>query len=567
MCLQSSLLSLCRSWRYFTAAAYFSTLSFVKVMKKTAIISVYDKTGLEPFARALADSGIEILSTGGTARFLTERGITNTSISEYTGHPEIFDGRVKSLHPRIHGGILARRDNPTDMAQFEELGISPIDFVVVNLYPFTHRVRDLLSSGHISHGSLVELIDIGGPTMLRASAKNCHAVVPVCDPADYNLLLEELKENGDVSLSMRRKLAAKVFSTMAAYDASVSRYFSLNESLFDSEGNAALFAPFEGIALRKKMALRYGENPHQRAAFYEDVKVEGGSEEALWTQVQGKELSYNNILDMNGALELFLDLRSAFSRNEVAVVIKHSNPCGAALGENTLQAFDAARSCDPVSAFGGIIAVSGTLDAPLAASMLEGFLEVVLVEKVTDEALALFAKKRNIRLLVCDFDALNRRRKISHVGLRSMIDGYLLQTRDSEIVEVTEEQVVTGEIKSKEQLRDLHFAWIVSAHTKSNAIVIARDGKAIGVGAGQMSRVDSSRIAIERARIHGHDLAGSVAASDAFLPFPDTVETLGDAGVVSLVQPGGSIKDELVIEVARNRSMSMLFTGERHFRH
>ena len=532
-------------------------------MKGLALISVYDKTGLDTFAKALIADGYGILSTGGTADFLEKAGCEISRISQYTGQEEILGGRVKSLHPKIHAGILARRDNEQDMAELSKAEILPIDFVVVNLYPFREQIAQRISDG--SNDSLIEFIDIGGPTMIRAAAKNSAFVLPVCDPGDYNLIIDEITSGADVSISRRRELAAKVFTMTAAYDAAIARYFSLDETIVDEQGQPLALAPVETLVLSRSKELRYGENPHQKAALYREV---GKSEDSsIWTQLQGKELSYNNLLDMHGALDLFLELYEGIGREHAAVVIKHSNPCGAAIGKTPLEAFLKARAGDPLSAFGGIVACSGELDEELVESMLEGFVEVLIVESLTEGAAARLKKKKNLRVLLCDFKACLENRLQGGISIRNAFGDFLVQTRDAEICPPKPEGVVSGSITSDEQLQDMIFAWKVCKHVKSNAIVVIKDKQAIGIGAGQMSRVDSAKLAVSRALHHEHDLSGSVAASDAFLPFADTLEILNDAGVGALVQPGGSLKDKDVIAAAEDRSMLMIMTGQRHFRH
>ena len=536
-------------------------------MERLAIISVYDKTELEQFARGLVELGVKILSTGGTKKFLAERAIPVSSISEYTGHPEILDGRVKSLHPRIHGGILARRDRAEDLKDLDAFDIKPIDFVIVNLYPFTFKVKDIEEAKNPEHESLVEFIDIGGPTMIRAAAKNCEFVVPISDPADYPLILDELKTNGSVSQATRRRLAAKVFAMMSAYDAAIARYFSLDEKVLESDGLPKKLAPVEPLVLCLSQSLRYGENPHQQAGLYRKLEIGAEQTKGLWTQLQGKEMSYNNFLDMFGALDLFLELYDGCAPKQTAVVIKHSNPCGAAIANTTLEAFVAARDCDPVSAFGGIVALSGTLDDKVAQAILEGFVEVVLAQEITPGARDLFSKKKNIRVIECDFASYLTEKQQGGYTIRNFGEEFLVQTSDNSIARPEACEVVAGEAPSAKQLEDFELAWKVCKHVKSNTIVIAKNGQAVGVGAGQMSRVDAARLAVSRAGTHGHDIKGAVAASDAFLPFPDTLEILNDAGVIGLIQPGGSIKDADVIACAAQRGVTMLFSRERHFRH
>ena len=539
--------------------------------RKFAIVSVYDKHGVVDLGRDLVGLGYTIVSTGGTSKALTQAGVPVSSISEYTGAPEILDGRVKSLHPKIHGGILARRDLKGDLAELDTQGISPIDLVVVNLYPFVDKCNEAVSNGASPHTTLEEFIDIGGPTMIRAAAKNCRFVIPLIDPADYPLVLGQLKDKGEVPLETRRYLASKVFASMAAYDQTISRYFSLGEQLLDEHGEVKNLAPLEGFALEKVQELRYGENPHQHAGFYRRRGVGGISKTPLWKKRQGKELSYNNLLDLQGALDLLLDLHDAHRDQHSAVVIKHSNPCGAAVRDTAVTAFEAARACDPVSAFGGIVAISSEVDRELAESINEGFVEVLAAGSFTEGALEVLARKKSMRVLECDYYALQEIRRTEPLVARSFFDGFLMQSPDLQTARISsgisDYKVVSEKSPSQELLVDLNFAWIVSKHVKSNAIVLAKDLTAIGIGAGQMSRVDAARLAVERAHCHGHTVTGSAGASDAFLPFPDTLEVISASGAIALVQPGGSIKDEEVISEANRLGVAMVFTGERHFRH
>lgn len=531
-------------------------------MQKWAIVSVYDKQGVEHIAKALHETGYSILSTGGTATYLKEHGIPVHSVSAYTGSPEILDGRVKSLHPKIHGGILCRRDNPSDMQELVAQGISPIDVVVINLYPFSEQSKKSIAAR--STESLVEFIDIGGPTMIRGAAKNCEFVLPVSDPRDYLPLAEQIRSGVAVTAEQRRTLAAKVFSMMSAYDSSIASYFGEGERLVDLEGAAIQFPAYWGVQLERVMSLRYGENPHQQAALYRDV---ASCSSQLWQQTQGKELSYNNLLDMYGTLDLFLELYPARGQEHIAVIIKHSNPCGAAQRPSLLEAFEAARSCDAVSAFGGIVALSGVVDEAVANSITEGFVEVLLATELTEAAAQILARKKNMRVLLCDFAAMAQRRQQPTRLVRNYLDEYLVQGADAQLLSPQQEALVSGPTLDSATLADMDFAWRVCKHVKSNAIVLVKNKTAIGVGAGQMSRVDSARLSVERAKAHGHEVAGSIGASDAFLPFPDTLEILAAAGVVGLVQPGGSIKDDEVIAAAAKAGVSMVFTGERHFRH
>jgi phosphoribosylaminoimidazolecarboxamide formyltransferase/IMP cyclohydrolase len=536
-------------------------------VEKSAIISVYDKTNLDIFARELSDLGVKIFSTGGTARYLKELGIPVHSVSEYTGHPEILEGRVKSLHPKIHGGILARRNLDSDLKDLKANEINLFDYVVVNLYPFTKKVEELVSNQSSANVSLIEDIDIGGPTLLRAAAKNCEFVLPVCDPSDYPRIISMLKEQNSIPIELRRELATKTFATTASYDSAVSKYFSLGEKVCDEQGRECQLAPIEGIVLSQKMSLRYGENPHQKAALYEKCGVGEVSQGNPWNQIQGKDLSYNNLLDMFATLELFLDLWKGRGEREAAVVIKHSNPCGAALADTGLDAFTSARACDPVSAFGGIVALSGELNAETAEAMNEGFLEVLCVESLSDDAKRILGKKKNLRVILCDFKKLDALREKNSMMIRNAFGSYLVQSADLQLATLSLEEQVCGAPITESEMNDLDFAHRIAKHVKSNAIVIVKDLQAIGVGAGQMSRVDSARLAVSRARSFEHGIAGAVAASDAFLPFPDTLEILNDAGVNALIQPGGSIKDDTVIDVAKKRNVKMIFTGERHFKH
>lgn len=535
-------------------------------MERLALVSVYDKTGLEPFVRSLCSQGIGILSTGGTAAFLIERGIPVIPVETFTGQAEILDGRVKTLHPKVHGGILARRGEQQHMAELAAIDGGLIDLVVVNLYPFTQQVARVESEGKPDHESLIEYIDIGGPAMLRAAAKNCYDVLPVCDPGDYAEISDALAK-GSVPLETRRRLAAKAFLTTATYDGAIARYFSLQERLLTSNGQPERLAPIESLTLVRREELRYGENPHQHAAWYSRHEVGLTQWPAPWRQLQGKELSYNNLIDAQAALHLCAEVAALHLAPAAAVIIKHTNPCGVAVAANAVEAFAAARSCDPVSAFGGIVALDQEVDEALAATILEGFVELVLAPSFSAGALANFAKKKNVRVLECALEDWRRRSRSVPWLPRDCGDSFVLQTPDVELASVSAAQHAAAARLPSAQSADLALSWAVCKHVKSNAIVVVKDGKAIGIGAGQMSRVDSARIALERARAQGHDVRGGVAASDAFLPFADTLQILNDAGVTALVQPGGSMRDSEVIAEADKRGMAMVFTGERHFRH
>lgn len=535
-------------------------------MERFALISVYDKTGVIEFARFLNSQGIKILSTGGTAQHLESNGLKVISISDYTGYPEILEGRVKSLHPKVHGGILARRDRSADDNDLSNIKAHYIDYVVMNLYPFTKEAAKIEKERNANHGSLVELIDVGGPAMLRAAAKNFAHVVPICDPDDYLGVKKELEEHSSLSLESRRNLAAKAFATTSQYDGEIARYFALNEKLLQDNGNAQLLAPVESVVLEKRFDLRYGENPHQRSAVYRRLSIVR-QEGEIWSQLQGKELSYNNLVDTEAAVNLFLDLQRAFPKKCASVIIKHTNPCGSAIRDSALEAFVAARACDPLSAFGGIVVCGGTLEGELAQSIIENFVEVVISSDVAPSAREVFSQKKNVRLIECDFTALKEQQKRIPLQFRPFWGDFLLQTTDDAAAPSEKWKVVSEEGKFGNCAEMLRLAWVVCKHTKSNAIVLAKDFQAIGVGAGQMSRVDSARLAVDRAKHHGFEVNGSVAASDAFLPFPDTLETLADAGVQALVQPGGAMRDEEVIVAAKRRGIVMALTGERHFRH
>ena len=541
-------------------------------MKRYALISVYKKDGLRPFAEALVAKGIELLSTGGTAKFLREAGLAVTDVSELTGQPEILDGRVKTLHPKIHGAILARRDSESHLEQLGSADIPFIDYVVVNLYPFVEKIREIEAQGKQDEASLIELIDIGGPTMIRAAAKNCRFVVPIVDPNDYQVVIDELEQSKEISLETRSHLAGKVFTTTAAYDGQIARYFSLSEKVLNEEGKIRQLAPVETLVLRKEADLRYGENPHQQAALYRPFDASGGDKQQFFNKLQGKEISYNNFLDVHGALRLLSEVSqngvsTDAGKASAAVIIKHSNPCGAAIRSNPLEAFKAAFSCDPVSAFGGIIALNQELDEQTSEAILENFVEVVLAPKIAPAAGERFRSKKNVRLIQFDLEELRKLSNQPLIAARSFFEDYLLQSVDNRSVTIEEAEVVAGDAPAQELLGDLEFGWRIGKHVKSNTIVIAKNLMAIGVGAGQMSRVDSARIAAERAKIHGFDVEGAVAASDAFLPFPDALVQLYDAGVRALIQPGGSIRDDAVIEKAKELGMTMLFTGTRHFFH
>jgi len=519
---------------------------------RRALISVSDKTGLAALARALHGHGIAILSTGGTARAIEEAGVPVTEVSDHTGFPEMLDGRVKTLHPAIHGGILGLRGNPEHEAAMAAHDIAPIDLVVVNLYPFESTVAK-----GADFATCVENIDIGGPALIRAAAKNHGAVAVLTDPEDYERLIEDLKaHDGHVSLALRRQLAAQAFARTAAYDAAISRWFA--------DENGETFPRHLVAAGRLKQELRYGENPHQKAAFYVHGLARPGVASAR--QVQGKELSYNNLNDTDAAF----DLVSEFSEPAVAI-IKHANPCGVATAESIRAAYEKALLCDPVSAFGGIVAVNRALDRDAAEAITRIFTEVVIAPDADDAARAVFAAKKNLRLLIT---GVMPDPSTPGLTVRSVAGGMLVQTRDTGHVSEADLKVVTQRAPSPAEMADLLLAFRVCKHVKSNAIVYVKGGATVGIGAGQMSRVDSARIAArkssdaaEAAGLRGSLTQGSVVASDAFFPFADGLVAAVEAGATAVIQPGGSVRDEEVIAAANEAGLAMVFTGMRHFRH
>ncbi|GAB6891312.1 IMP cyclohydrolase [Geobacillus stearothermophilus] len=509
---------------------------------KRALISVSNKEGIIPFAKQLAELGVDIISTGGTKRALEEAGVPVISISDVTGFPEILDGRVKTLHPAIHGGILAVRSDERHQAALKEHGIRPIDLVVVNLYPF----QQTIAKPDVTLAEAIENIDIGGPTMVRAAAKNYADVAIVVDPADYPMVIEELKTTGSIQAKTRQQLAAKAFRHTAAYDAMIAEYLT---GLAGEEYPETLT-----VTYTKKQSLRYGENPHQSAAFY--AKPLGAAFSiAKAAQLHGKELSYNNINDANAAINLIREFQEP-----AAAAIKHMNPCGVGVGATLLEAFTKAYEADPVSIFGGIVAVNREVDKETAERMHDIFLEIVIAPSFSDEALAILTKKKNIRLLTLDFAAPDVKEKT----LVSVNGGLLVQEADKYTLEDAEWNIVTKREPTEAEREQLRFAWKVVKHVKSNAIVLAKNGMTVGVGAGQMNRVGAANIAIEQA---GEQAVGAVLASDAFFPMDDTVEAAAKAGITAIIQPGGSIRDADSIRKADEYGMAMVFTGVRHFKH
>jgi phosphoribosylaminoimidazolecarboxamide formyltransferase/IMP cyclohydrolase len=535
-----------------------------------ALISVFDKTGVVEFAKKLAALHIEILSTGGTAKLLREAGVAVRDVSDFTGWPEMLGGRVKTLHPKVHGGLLFRRDHPEDQKQAKEHGIAAIDLVVVNLYPFEATA----AKTGLTADELIENIDIGGPTMLRSAAKNFESVTVVTDPGDYDRVAAELDAAGETSLATRLELARKVFATTSRYDGMITmeleRLAAPAHAAAATAGIAQHAAPLQRnialnergilpervhLSLRRQQELRYGENPHQAAALYIPAgrPVEGL---AAANQLQGKELSYNNFVDLEAARSL-----AAEFRDPAAVIIKHNNPCGAAEQKSLREAYFRALACDPVSAFGGVLAFNREVDATTAEEVAKLFVECIAAPGFGTDAKSIFAAKKNLRLLELPPGGLQPERELQ---LKRIFGGVLVQQPDLGELQDSELRAVTKRIATPDEMHTLRFAWKVCKHVKSNAIVFARDGATLGVGAGQMSRVDSVKIAVMKAQ---QPLQGSVVASDAFFPFPDGVEQAAQAGATAVIQPGGSVRDHEVIAAADRLGLAMVFTGTRHFLH
>ena len=523
-----------------------SDTHFVKV--KRALISVSDKSGIVEFASALRDMGVELLSTGGTYRLLQDNGLEVTEVAEYTGFPEMMDGRVKTLHPKVHGGILARRGQ--DDAVMAEHGIDAIDMVVVNLYPFAATVANL----DCSLEDAIENIDIGGPTMVRAAAKNHRFVNIVVNAPDYAQILAQMQaNNGATSLETRFNLAIKAYEHTAAYDGAIANHFGKLVP-----GGSQNFSRTFNTQFHKVQEMRYGENPHQQAAFYVEANpAEAGI--ATARQLQGKELSYNNVADTDAALECVKNFDEP-----ACVIVKHANPCGVAMASDIGKAYDQAFATDPESAFGGIIAFNRELDAATATAIVERqFVEVIIAPRVSDEATAVVAEKKNVRLLTCGEWST----PVAALDFKRVNGGLLVQDRDLGMVSAGDLKVVSKVQPTEQQMQDLLFAWKIAKFVKSNAIIYAANGQTIGVGAGQMSRINSARIAGIKAEHAGLEVKGSVMASDAFFPFRDGIDSAGQAGIAAVIQPGGSIRDEEVIAAADEHGMAMVFTGMRHFRH
>ena len=520
-----------------------------------ALISVSNRDNLDKIAIHLVAVGFTLLTTTGSKKFLDDIGVASVAVEEFTSQREILGGRVKTLHPKIHGGILAKRSNPDHQADLLQEGIPPIDVVIVNLYPFLDHVR---SESAKDPEKMVEFIDIGGPTMIRAAAKNFRSVLALIDPADYDSVIPSITlEAGvlGVPLNLRKQLSVKVFASLARYNLEIARYLS-TVSFEGDEGkaNSILFPEIDGIVLERKQELRYGENPQQSAAFYMPL----GEKKGNWKQLQGKELSYNNLLDFDSIVRM---LKSVSTDQALAIIVKHLNPCGIALAETPVVALERAKLCDPRSHFGGIIGFNRSVDLETAKNVAEDFAEIIVAPEFSHEALAVLAAKKNLRVLQVNLDS------DSGVEFRSVESGMLLQTPDKAVSLFDEAEQVSGEPASTLMRIDLELAWAACAHVKSNAVVIVKNGMLVGTGAGQMSRIDSTELALSKASFHKHDLVGAVAASDAFFPFPDSLELLAERGIKAVIAPKGSRADAEVIATAKRLGVALFFTQDRHFRH
>ena len=515
---------------------------------RRALLSVSEKTGIVDFGRALSQLGVEIISTGGTAKLLAQAGVPVIEVSTYTGFPGMLDGRVKTLHPKVHGGLLARRDLPAHMSALADHDIGTIDLLAVNLYPFQKTV----ANADCTLDDAIENIDIGGPAMLRAAAKNHDAVTVIVDPADYQPVLQQLTGHQGVDHQTRFGLATKVYAHTAQYDGAIANYLSA----IGPDGKRSAYPAVMTMQLHRVQPLRYGENPHQSAAFYRDAHPPAGAL-ANFRQLQGKELSYNNIADADAAWECVKSFESP-----ACVIVKHANPCGVAIGDDPLTCYQRALGTDPTSAFGGIIAFNRPVDEAAVAAVARQFVEVLIAPSFSDAALALMKGKQNVRLL-----EIPAARNSNLLDLKRVGGGLLVQAPDERLLAASDLRVVTHKQPGEQQMADLQFAWQVAHFVKSNAIVFCADGRTLGVGAGQMSRIDSARIAAIKAENAGLSLKGSVVASDAFFPFRDGLDVVVDAGATAIIQPGGSMRDNEVIEAADERGVAMVFTGVRHFRH
>ena len=525
---------------------------------KRALISVSDKTGIVEFAKGLNKLEVEIISTGGTAKLLKEAKIPVIEVSEYTGFPEMLDGRVKTLHPKIHGGLLALRNNPDHMKQLKKENIGLIDMVVVNLYPFEKTII----KPEVKLEEAIENIDIGGPSMLRSAAKNYQSVAVVCSPQRYTQILEEMKKYKCVlNLKTREELAEEVFRLTAHYDSIIHNFLDMKFKIRDQgfQVSELKFPGFLDLKFEKVQDLRYGENPHQKAAFYRDLEIKGSSLTQA-KQLQGKELSFNNILDSNAAYECVMEFEEP-----TVVIIKHTNPCGVASAKDLLVAYRDALECDPASAFGSVISINRTLDIATAKEMANLFIEVIIAPLYSPEALAIFKDKKNLRLMEVEIPHISGHRRVQPgIDLKKVSGGLLVQEKNERQLDPKGFRVVTKSQPTEQEFTSLLFGWRVVKHVKSNAIVLVQGTKTVGIGAGQMSRVDSSKIAVMKAM---SALKGSVVASDAFFPFRDGVDEAAKAGARAVIQPGGSIRDDEVIKAADEHGLAMVFTGTRHFKH
>ena len=514
-------------------------------MSKRALISVSDKTGVIEFAQELSKLGYEIVSTGGTAKAISDAGIKDINVSDITGFPECLDGRVKTLHPNIHAGILAMRDNPEHMEQLRKLNIDTIDIVVINLYPF----KQTILKEHVELEEAIENIDIGGPTMIRAAAKNYQDVAVIVDPDDYGTVLEELKQTGSVSRKTKFKLAYKVFEHTSHYDTLIAKY--LREQIGEE-----LFPETLTLTFEKAQDMRYGENPHQKAVFYKEVGHNPGCLTSA-KQLHGKELSYNNINDTNGAIELLKEFDEP-----TVVAVKHANPCGVASANSIYEAYIKAYEADPVSIFGGIVAANREIDAKTAEEINKIFIEIVIAPSFTEEAMAILTRKKNIRIL--ELPSISAKLPVGALDMKKVAGGLLVQEINNQLINMDDIQYVTDRKPTEKEMQDLIFAWKVVKHTKSNGIALAKDLQSIGIGPGQTNRITALELAI---KYGGERVKGSVMASDAFFPFPDCVEAAAAAGITAIIQPGGSIRDQESIDACNKYGIAMIFTGMRHFKH
>ncbi|MDZ4784669.1 MAG: bifunctional phosphoribosylaminoimidazolecarboxamide formyltransferase/IMP cyclohydrolase [bacterium] len=521
-------------------------------MEKAALISVTDKKGVIEFARSLTLLGYKILSSSGTATALREAGVSVILVEDYTGQKEILDGRVKTLHPKIHAGILAKRSDLKHMQELKQDQILPIDLVVVNLYPFLEKLN---SAERHNPSSMVNFIDIGGPAMLRAASKNHEGVLPVIDPSDYDKIIAAL-QSGSVSLNLRRELASKVFTTLANYDLQIGKYYAGVAASGESREEDLILGPVSGLVLVREQELRYGENPHQKAHLYRDMNASPGH--LSWKQLQGKALSYNNLLDFDACLRLIRDIGD----RPAATIFKHLNPCGVGRGVTLLQALQRAKKGDPRSHFGGVVGFNMEVTSEVAEELTEGFVEIILAPKFDSAAMSVLSKRKNLRVLEIDLKSHS-----PQLEMRIIQDGILVQERDKAVSDVRKARLVSKRKPTEAEYNALQFTWAVCSHVKSNAVVAGNEDLILAIGAGQMSRVDSAELLINRAKLHDNDITNAVVASDAFFPFPDSVEHLIKAGVAFIVAPGGASRDSEIIAAVDKLGGGLLFVEDRHFRH